>query len=399
MPGDGNSVEAWMLTPADHALVMTKNGANRLGFAVLLLFYRTHGRFPRKPIEIGEATVVRVARQLGVESDDHDWYDTTSQTWKRHRAEIRAWLGFREATVADAELLEAWLRDQIPAIGVVPDQLIVLVETRCRGLSIESPALDRVDRIARAAIHDHDRRFCAGILGRLGPGTRARLEALLRPARTEAGSPISDPSAQPAPALLLRLRSDPGRPGLAAVQDELAKLELVRQIELPPGLFDGVLPHELDRYRRRVSAEAPYEAPPAPGGGETHLACSVRAPAQPDTDRFQAEMREALRTLDAGMPTNRLVRISRKRNKEGWITVTPFDPQPEPANLIALKAEIVATWPMTNLLDMLKETDLRLNFTDVLKSATAYETLDRSALRPRSPSRSAGCWRSSSRRG
>jgi hypothetical protein len=39
----------------------------------------------------------------------------------------------------------------------------------------------------------------------------------------------------------------------------LPKLELVRQINLPPGLFDGVLRHVLDRYRRRVSAEAPNE--------------------------------------------------------------------------------------------------------------------------------------------
>jgi hypothetical protein len=38
---------------------------------------------------------------------------------------------------------------------------------------------------------------------------------------------------------------------------------------------------------------------------------------------------------------------------------------------------------MTSLLDMVKETDLRLNFTEVLKSPTAYETLDRTALRPR----------------
>ena len=38
---------------------------------------------------------------------------------------------------------------------------------------------------------------------------------------------------------------------------------------------------------------------------------------------------------------------------------------------------------MTSLLDMLKETDLRLNFTDVLRSPTAYETLDRAILRPR----------------
>ena len=94
-------------------------------------------------------------------------------------------------------------------------------------------------------------------------------------------------------------------------------------------------------------------------------------------------MREALQILDAGMPRNRLVRIGRKRDKDGWITVTPFDPQPEPPNLTALKAEIAATWPMTSLLDMVKEADLRLDFTEALKSPTAYETLDRSVLRPR----------------
>ena len=38
---------------------------------------------------------------------------------------------------------------------------------------------------------------------------------------------------------------------------------------------------------------------------------------------------------------------------------------------------------MTSLLDMVKEADLRLDFTDALKSPTAYESLDRSVLRPR----------------
>ena len=38
---------------------------------------------------------------------------------------------------------------------------------------------------------------------------------------------------------------------------------------------------------------------------------------------------------------------------------------------------------MTSLLDMVKETDLRLSFTDALKSPTAYETMDRSVLQPR----------------
>src|SRR5271157_1438728 len=138
-------------------------------------------------------------------------------------------------------------------------QLVVLLGTRCRELSIEPPADDRVDRIVRAAIRAHDERFCAGVLSRVAPATRERLEALLRPAANESCDPPSDQSPATAPALLLRLRSDPGKPSLAGVQDELTKLELVRGIDLPPTLFDGVLPHELERYRRRVVAEAPYE--------------------------------------------------------------------------------------------------------------------------------------------
>jgi Tn3 transposase DDE domain len=38
---------------------------------------------------------------------------------------------------------------------------------------------------------------------------------------------------------------------------------------------------------------------------------------------------------------------------------------------------------MTSLLDMIKEADLRLNFTDALRSVTSYETLERDVLRPR----------------
>jgi hypothetical protein len=70
--------------------------------------------------------------------------------------------------------------------------------------------------------------------------------------------------------------------------------------------------------------------------------------------------------------------ISPKRG--GWITLTPLAAQPEPPQLKAFKAELNATWPMTGLLDMIKETDLRLGFTNVLQSPTAYETLERSVL-------------------
>src|SRR5512135_3301216 len=238
---------------------MAKSRANRLGFAVLLLFYRAHGRFPSAPTEIEPQAVDQVARQIGLGATPHDGLDLAARTWKRHRAEIRALFGCREATVADAEALEDWLRDQAAVVGAVPDHLVARLEARCRELAIEPPSADRVERIVRAAIRAYEEGLFARIRDRLTRETRARLEALLQPASDAEGG--TDGNGQPgeAPALLLQLRGDPGRPSLAGVQAELAKLELVRRVELPAHLFNHALPHELERYRQRVSVEAPHE--------------------------------------------------------------------------------------------------------------------------------------------
>ena len=249
----------WTLTPADHALVAAKGRTNQLSFAVLLLFFRERGRFPRTNAEIDRETIQEAARQLDVRNFKQPALSLSGRTVERHRSEIRALFGFREATVADGEMLEDWLRDQAATVGTSPDHLMWLLETRCHDLSIEPPSADRVDRIVRAALHAHDERFYARILHRLAPATRTRLEALLRPAGGEEDGSATDELSGTRPALLLRLRGDPGRPSLANVQDELAKLELIRRIELPADLFDDVLPHELERYRRRVAVEAPYE--------------------------------------------------------------------------------------------------------------------------------------------
>jgi hypothetical protein len=167
--------------------------------------------------------------------------------------------GFREDTVDDAGRLEAWLCDQAVSVGGSQDRLAALVEARCLELSIEPPSTDRLDRIVRAALHAHDERIYADILERLAPAVRSRLEALLRPANSKPDDSPPESASGTAPAVLLRLRRDPGRPSLASVLDEMAKLALVRGIGLPADLFDATLPHDLERYRQRVAVEAPYE--------------------------------------------------------------------------------------------------------------------------------------------
>ncbi len=63
--------------------------------------------------------------------------------------------------------------------------------------------------------------------------------------------------------------------------------------------------------------------------------------------------------------------------------MSPLRARSNPENIDAVKAEVTADWPMAGLLDMVKEVDLRLGFTDALGSPTAYEALDRTELRSR----------------
>jgi hypothetical protein len=216
--------ERWTLTPADHALITAKSRANRLGFAVLLLFFRERGRFPRNSSEIDRQMVGEVAQQIDLPAPGDAELSLSGRTAERHRAEIRNLFGYREATVADAEALEDWLGGQVTAVGAVPEHLVARLEARCREMAIEPPSADRVDRIVRAAIHAHDERLYAGIRDCLTLPVRARLEALLRPASGVGEGSDSGELAGTAPALLLQLRGDPGRPSLAGVQAELAKL-------------------------------------------------------------------------------------------------------------------------------------------------------------------------------
>ena len=100
-------------------------------------------------------------------------------------------------------------------------------------------------------------------------------------------------------------------------------------------------------------------------------------------EKLKEDMRKALRSLDAAMPRIRdKVRLLPNRKKKP-ISITPLAPQPEPRNLLSLKQEVGTRWPMTSLLDMLKETALRTGFPDLLTSVASRERLPRDVLHRR----------------
>jgi len=251
-------VEHWSVLPEDWPLIESKQHATPLGFTVLLKFFQYAGSFPRAPQDVPLTVVDHLAQQVGVPTDTWAQYDWDSRTIERHRAQIRQHLGFREATVADGETLVTWLCAQILPTTRRPDHLKEAVMQRCRALRIEPPTSERLDRLIRSAVHREDTRVGTEILHRLSATTQGQLEALLGPAE----SPASDPDA-PTPTLartlLQELRADPGRATLDNLFQEIAKLERIRTLQLPPTLFNDLAPAILQAYRQRVAVEEPYE--------------------------------------------------------------------------------------------------------------------------------------------
>jgi len=255
---------AWDLTLTDRPLVEAKRWANRLHFAVMLLFFRARGRFPRAAAEVDGAAVAELARTLGVPEPsvaEPLLPDAADRTAERQRAEIRALLGFREAGVADAEELGDWLRDHAVARTRDPVELAADAEARCRALCIEPPTPDRIARIVRTAVRAYEDGRIATVHARLTPAMQVSLDALLQPAGPEGTSDAEDGAVPDGrvDAPLIHLRAGPGRASVASLRDELTRLGAVRRVGLPTDLFADWSLQDLEACRQRVAVEAPHE--------------------------------------------------------------------------------------------------------------------------------------------
>ena len=608
--GTQEKLEAsWQLLPNENSLLTNKHEDTRLGFMLLLKFFQLEGRFPASAKEIPAVAVSFVSRKLQVRPETWSKYLWNGASIKRHRSEIRAWTGFRQATVKDAEALELWLLENILPLGERNELLTDVALERFRSLKIEPPGPERLKRHVAAAIHKHDARFCNTVFQRIGSKAISGLDSFLEPPREK----ISDGDSGTEWSIWQILKDDPGRASLDSVNKSAYRLRQILDLDLPKDTFNDVSPKLLERYAKRASVEEPFElrrhaeplratmmaaylnrrskeltdglvdilleiihkmgkraerriedelagqfkkvprklgllismaeaslgapkgiidevifpvvpekllrsllqeiastgpaykktiqvviqrsyrshyrrmlpeilgllefrcmnakhqpvmlalevlktnldhkgstypkgiCPPLDGivqaawmplvvdekDGKQQInriayeICVLRAlrdklrcreiwvlgsrryrdpeedlpkdfearrefycadlGLQTDAKVFaasiRAEMKQALIELDKGMPSNPNVKILPKNG--GWIKLSPFDPLPEPENIEVLKSEIMNRWPMTSLLDVLKETDLQLNFTKAFQSGTGREHLDPHTLRRR----------------
>ena len=240
----------WTLNPADLALLAPRGEANRLGFALLLKFLQIEGRFPQSGDELPAVAVAYLAQQLGVAADQVAHYDWQGRTIKRHRVLLREALGLRPASVEDAEDLVVWLSGLDEAQEGATERLAASAYQRCRERSLEPPTPGRLARLLRSAVSRAQDHVCAIVHQALSPTARDALDALVT---------AIDPETNDDRLPLYALQADPGRVSLDSLLGEVAKLQTLRDLGLPPGLFDSVAPRLVTRLRQRAAAEPPRE--------------------------------------------------------------------------------------------------------------------------------------------
>ena len=167
--------ESWSLSVADERALGARVGANRLGFAVLSKFFELDARFPDGPEEVPVEVVVHVADLIGVGWREFAAYAWSGRSHERHRAQIRARFGFRPATDEDAEVLTAWLVDEVASSGKRAELMVQAVLDRCRRDRIEPPSPGRIARLVGSARARFDDRFARLTVMCLSPAAIAGL--------------------------------------------------------------------------------------------------------------------------------------------------------------------------------------------------------------------------------
>lgn len=102
-------------------------------------------------------------------------------------------------------------------------------------------------------------------------------------------------------------------------------------------------------------------------------ALSLTQDAKAFTQSIRAQHEQELLQLNATLPKNDKVRL--RWSGDNRIGITPFKPAAEPKGLIGLKSEVNRRWPMTGLLDALKETALDTGFLAAFETSASRETL------------------------
>ncbi|MBD8524423.1 Tn3 family transposase [Pseudomarimonas arenosa] len=254
---DDELQEFWSLSPDELDLLPPKSPARRLGFALQLKFLQIEGRFPEGRRDIPAIPVRFVAEQIGGHAKHISGYDIDGRTARRDRSLIREALKYHAANDNDSRRMLDWLVADILTRGPEPTRLDDLVIGWFKEQRVEVPAEASRQRFVRSALKNFEDGLCAGIASKLSDSAKELIDRLVSADSGEDTVAVVDNTRRAA--TLGEIKSDPRRPSLDTMFEEVAKLRTIDRLELPKDLLSDVAPRVIDQYRRRVATEPPSD--------------------------------------------------------------------------------------------------------------------------------------------
>lgn len=248
-------IDHWTLNAEELTLVenISQTEYNRLGYALLLKYFQREGKFPQRKQDIPTVIVEYIIQQLRIQASALDFYNWKGRTTKRHRVQVRQFLGVRTGTVADAMNIGAWLAAHILLQEERQfDRLKGIVYELYKELKIEPPEPKSIDRLIRSAVRNADEQFYATTMEKLSSATREKLDGFLTVTNSFDGTTTNV-------SVLYDLKSEAGVVGLESVLNEIAKLRHIRSLELPPNLFSKTSRKALSWVHQRIAVEDLHE--------------------------------------------------------------------------------------------------------------------------------------------
>src|SRR4030066_2326968 len=94
-------IDNWTLGDDEISLInaISKNDYNRFGCGLLLKYFQVEGKFPNRKQDFPKDVIEHIAEQIHIQSSILQQYDLQGRAAKRHRVEIRKFLGIRKGTV------------------------------------------------------------------------------------------------------------------------------------------------------------------------------------------------------------------------------------------------------------------------------------------------------------
>lgn len=230
----------WALTAQELDLAHGRSDESRLGFCVLLKYFQQNHRFPSLDADLPNEALKEISAQLGIPAMGIDSYLRSGNLPKKHRSAIRAYMGFRLGTNADAEQAFAF----VCGAGILQDDGRTSENLREWYVSrkIELPSKSQWKRLVASANAAAQEFLFRDIYGRLGD-SRTALRLLLE-------SPEDR---------LPFLKSDPGRASLETTLSEIEKLTIVQDLRLPEELTNGIAPSRLKPLYLRAGTESAWD--------------------------------------------------------------------------------------------------------------------------------------------